>query len=135
MGHRLEHVFDRCKMRTNLTIHSKLTFILSADAATSCDLFLFLSGGNVNMGDGRVMVEPPSDSLDPIAAPRHCVALDYLYATVSIYLIFMYSCSYVLQISHKSVFCSVQCVFQPMSLEGRAFRFKRAVRECVCLTG
>jgi len=70
-------------MQMNLIIHSKVTFILSADAATSCDLFLFLSGGNVNMGDGRVMVEPPSDSLDPIAAPRHCVALDYLYATVS----------------------------------------------------
>jgi hypothetical protein len=70
-------------MQMNLIIHSKVTFIFSADAATSCDLFLFLSGGNVNMGDGRVMVEPPSDSLDPIAAPRHCVALDYLYATVS----------------------------------------------------
>jgi hypothetical protein len=52
---------------------------LFTDAAASCDLFLFLSGGSVSMGDGRVMVEPPPDVLDALSAPRHCVALDYLY--------------------------------------------------------
>ncbi len=53
--------------------------ILNADAGASCDLFLFLSGGNVNLSDGRVIVEPPTDALDSSAAPRHFVALDYLY--------------------------------------------------------
>jgi hypothetical protein len=49
-----------------------------ADAAASCDLFLFLSGGSISTVDGRVLVEPPSESLDAVSAPRHCIALDYL---------------------------------------------------------
>jgi hypothetical protein len=56
-----------------------LVLIMISDAAASCDLFLFLSGGNFNMGDGRVNVDPPSDCLEAIATPRHFVALDYLY--------------------------------------------------------
>lgn len=53
-----------------------------ADAAASCDLFLFLSGGNISTVDGRVLVEPPSESLDAVSAPRHCIALDYLYVFI-----------------------------------------------------
>ncbi len=92
--------------------------VFIADAAAACDLFLFLSGGNVNTSDGRVIVEPPSDSLDAIAAPRHCVALDYLYGYLSYSRSFS---SHELQISHEPFFCSIQCIFQPVSPEGRAF--------------
>jgi hypothetical protein len=82
MGYRPRHIFDgyyALIVFTVLLVYSCMHVVtFFADAATSCDLFLFLSGGNVNIGDGRVIVEPPADSSDAIAAPRHCVALDYL---------------------------------------------------------
>jgi len=68
---------------------------LLTDAAASCDLFLFLSGGNVSTGDGRVMVEPPPDVADALSAPRYCVALDYLYFPSTL------PCFYLLLILHR----------------------------------
>ena len=86
MGHRRRHCFDwwddHILLLSWLCHRSELCLIpiFISDSAASCDLFLFLSGGNFSIDDGRVIVEPPSDSLDAIAAPRHFVALDYLYS-------------------------------------------------------
>ncbi len=86
MGYRHRYSFDRCDDSIDIAAAAcmsangpHLVLIMISDAAASCDLFLFLSGGNFNMGDGRVNVDPPSDCLEAIATPRHFVALDYLY--------------------------------------------------------
>jgi hypothetical protein len=89
-----------------------------SDAAASCDLFLFLSGGNVNVGDGNVIVEPPSDSLDAVPAPRHCVALNYLCVLLPPVVKSQLTPP---QVSHKFIICPIQRVFQSLPLEGRTF--------------